>query len=291
MQLVSPSIFLRLGRVSNLPTVWTNTLAGVAVAGAPLDATLVPLCIGTSLFYIGGMYLNDAFDSAIDARERPERPIPSGQISRATVLALGFGMLAIGAMLCLWTGVTHTGTSLVALAASCLALAGAIVVYDINHKENPLSPLIMGLCRSLVYLVAAVSVGGQVGLPLGTTMLGTLAYLIGLTYVAKQENLNRIQNLWPLAFLGLPVVQVLLQMPSWSVLGVLLSFVLWTFYALSAVLNPERRSIPQAVTRFIAGIALLDAVWAMHAGESQLALLCALCFLATRATQRIIPGT
>ena len=32
------------------------------------------------MFYIGGMYLNDAFDRDIDARERPERPIPSGHV-------------------------------------------------------------------------------------------------------------------------------------------------------------------------------------------------------------------
>src|SRR5262245_63491269 len=48
-----------------------------------------------SLFYSGGMALNDAFDAEIDARERPERPIPSGRVSRGTVLALGFGMLVV----------------------------------------------------------------------------------------------------------------------------------------------------------------------------------------------------
>ena len=37
--------------------------------------------LAMSLFYVGGMYLNDYFDRAIDARERPERPIPAGDIS------------------------------------------------------------------------------------------------------------------------------------------------------------------------------------------------------------------
>ena len=87
---MTPSIALRLGRVSNLPTVWTNVLAGVALAGAsPWQWAVLPAALGLSLAYLGGMYLNDAFDSAIDARERPSRPIPSGAIDANTVFALG----------------------------------------------------------------------------------------------------------------------------------------------------------------------------------------------------------
>ena len=61
--------FLRLGRVSNLPTVWSNALAGAALAGAwPPDGRLVPLLAAMTLAYTGGMFLNDAFDRDIDAR-------------------------------------------------------------------------------------------------------------------------------------------------------------------------------------------------------------------------------
>ncbi len=35
--------------------------------------TLIPLLIGLSLLYVAGMYLNDAFDAEIDARERAEQ--------------------------------------------------------------------------------------------------------------------------------------------------------------------------------------------------------------------------
>ena len=73
--------YLRLGRVSNLPTVWTNVLAGVALSGARAPAgTAVLLALALSLFYVGGMFLNDAFDREVDTRERPERPIPSGTV-------------------------------------------------------------------------------------------------------------------------------------------------------------------------------------------------------------------
>ncbi|HLY88157.1 MAG TPA: UbiA family prenyltransferase, partial [Acetobacteraceae bacterium] len=75
------SVALKLGRVSNLPTVWSNVLTGMALAGAATaDCRLLILVVSLSLFYIGGMFLNDAFDHGFDAKARPERPIPSGQV-------------------------------------------------------------------------------------------------------------------------------------------------------------------------------------------------------------------
>ncbi len=140
--------WLKLGRVSNLPTVWSNGLAGWALSGAALEAgALALLLIALSLFYVAGMYLNDAFDAGVDARERAERPIPMGEVGRATVFALGFAMLGLGALIAFTLGV---GSGLAGL-----ALAGAVVLYDWLHKRTVLSPLIMGACRLLTYVTAA----------------------------------------------------------------------------------------------------------------------------------------
>ena len=99
------AVALRLGRVSNLPTVWTNALAGIVLAGGhAADPRTLPLLVALSLFYVAGMYLNDAFDAEIDARERPERPIPSGQVSAETVFTVGFAMMALGLALLAWAG-------------------------------------------------------------------------------------------------------------------------------------------------------------------------------------------
>ncbi|MBF0375745.1 MAG: UbiA family prenyltransferase, partial [Alphaproteobacteria bacterium] len=87
-------VALRLGRVSNLPTVWTNVLAGATLAGGlPDGAGLFALLVAATLLYVGGMFLNDAFDRHVDALTRPERPIPSGEVPAAAVFAAGFGML------------------------------------------------------------------------------------------------------------------------------------------------------------------------------------------------------
>jgi len=88
---------LRLGRISNLPTVWSNVLVGALLAGGLLaDARLPLLMAALSLFYVGGMFLNDAFDREFDAAHRPERPIPSGQVTAQQVFGIGFGLLAAG---------------------------------------------------------------------------------------------------------------------------------------------------------------------------------------------------
>ena len=65
--LPAPGTLLRLGRVSNLPTVWTNVIAATAIAGVdPLSgrsgSVLLAVLLAMTLFYVGGMFLNDAFD-------------------------------------------------------------------------------------------------------------------------------------------------------------------------------------------------------------------------------------
>src|SRR5260221_2068329 len=87
---------LILGRVSNLPTVWSNCLAGWILGGGVQVARLIVLCAGATFLYTGGMYLNDAFDAQFDLQHRPERPIPSGAIRAATVWKWGLSWLLLG---------------------------------------------------------------------------------------------------------------------------------------------------------------------------------------------------
>jgi 4-hydroxybenzoate polyprenyltransferase len=279
---------LLLGRVSNLPTVWTNTLAGVTLAGTPVGAgRLALLALAFSLLYTGGMYLNDAFDREIDAQERPERPIPSGRVRAGSVFAIGFGLLAAGVLAVAWTPGAGRGSVWAAL-----LLAAVITAYDAWHKANPLSPVVMGLCRVLVYATAALAVSGQVGPAVAGGALALLAYLIGLTYVAKQENLTEVRNLWPLAFLAAPFLYAAPALPWTGAVAVLyLGFLGWAVYAVSWLVRPGRRDIRRAVVSLIAGISLLDALLIAGAGDPGRAVWAVGGFLLTLALQRWVPGT
>ena len=197
---------LRLGRVSNLPTVWTNVLAAAVLAGAPPASIGVPLAaLACSLFYVGGMFLNDAFDREFDARVRPERPIPSGAVSAAAVFAIGLRAPGVGDAGdhphgCASRLAAPTGAAVMA----ALALVGLIVLYDVWHKDNPFGPLLMGLCRVLVYVTTALALTGDVSLRVLGGAVVLLSYLMGLTYVARQENLADVRQRWPFCLLAVP---------------------------------------------------------------------------------------
>ena len=282
---------LALGRVSNLPTVWTNVLTGVVLAGGRMDHALAwPLLGALTLFYVAGMYLNDAFDADIDALERPERPIPAGRVSRTTVFFAGFTMLALAVAL-LYAAGRVAGTGAWAGLAG-LALGAVIVFYDWHHKNNPLSPLVMGVTRMLIYVSAAVCVVVPPPAPVLVAAVILLCYLIGLTYVAKQETLGRVRNLWPLLFLAAPVlygVTLAAQEPrGWLFL---IAFVAWILFALRYLKRRAPGDIPRAVVSLIAGISLLDAMLVAGTGTLTYAGLAALGFLLTLALQRLVAGT
>jgi len=287
------AVALKLGRVSNLPTVWSNVLTGMALAGAAtVDQRLFIMLVALSLFYVGGMYLNDAFDHEFDAKARPERPIPSGQVSAAQVHAFGFGMMAVGLALLSWVGFGFEPNMQWRPVAAGTALAGAIVFYNWHHKNNPLSPLIMGLCRMLVYVTAAVAVSPVLPQPVIMAAVVLLCYLIGLTYAAKKEHLGRLEQSWPLVFLAVPVLYGIRL--AWLQLDTALPLIVLSAWAVYAVWLLRRRKpgdVPRAVVSLIAGISLLDALLLAGHGHPVFASLAAIAFVVTLALQRWISGT
>jgi hypothetical protein len=286
-QMPSLSTLLRLGRISNVPTVWTNVLAGSIIAGGPSRSDRVALiAMAMTAFYVGGMYLNDYFDRAIDARDRPGRPIDAGEIRASSVMLIGFGLLAVGIVLMIAFGLG---------AVLCgLLLAGVIVLYDVWHKANKLSPVVMGLCRALVYIGTGVAITGGIS---NATIIGAAAlacHVAGITYAAKQESLNRVGNLWPLVLLAVPLIAALpVLFDGWMTI---VAFVLLLAADAAAirllVKRPSPGAVPLAVSGLIAAICLVDALAIAAAGGGMVIVaICALGYPLTRLFQKSIPGT
>ncbi|HKQ68001.1 MAG TPA: UbiA family prenyltransferase [Polyangiaceae bacterium] len=301
--------YLALGRVSNLPTVWSNVLAGIVLSGAELASApslgapaatrahyvIALTMLALSLFYVGGMFLNDAFDRDIDARIHPERPIPSGRVSAGEVFAVGFGLMIAGVMAVGGSTVLSRRDPLPALAASML-LGGLIVVYDRWHKGNPLGPLLMGACRMLVYVSASLAVSGSMPSAVVSGSLCLLAYLIGLTYVAKQETLTEFRNFWPLLFLLAPFAYVPFAATAKGAAAIaasllLLGFLGWVLSSVALLRKRAPGNIPRAVVRLIAGISLLDTLFLASQGHATEAVVGVGCFGATLLFQRFVRGT
>lgn len=283
-------VYLALGRVSNLPTVWTNVLAGAVLAGQPPSlGRLALLGWAFSLFYAGGMYLNDAFDRQIDARERPERPIPSGLIGAREVFAIGFGLLGAALVVLAVASLTAGHGAGWRAVGSGIVLAGAITVYDVWHQGSPFGPVVLGLCRALVYLTAALAVAGRVDAAAAGGAAVLLCYVVGLTYVARQENLVRLRNGWPLAFLASPLVYG--RPADLATAGVYAAFLGWVGYAVWLLARPGRPAIRRAVAGLIAGISLLDALLIAGSGDLARASWAIGGLFLTLALQRWVPGT
>jgi hypothetical protein len=176
--------------------------------------------------------------------------------------------------------------------AAGIALAAAIVFYNWHHKGNALGPVVMGVCRMLVYLCAAYAVQTTVPDTVYIAATVLLCYLIGLTYAAKQEHLARIGSVWPLAFLAVPLAfgayLALSQNAAWLPL---LAFAICTVYAVRLLLRRKSGDVPRAVVSLIAGISLLDAVVLAAQGALWLSLCAAAAFVLTLALQRWVSGT
>jgi 4-hydroxybenzoate polyprenyltransferase len=290
---MTPAVAFRLGRVSNLPTVWTNALAGTVLAdGESWALPTLFVAIALSLLYTSGMYLNDAFDREIDAQERPSRPIPAGLVPADTVFFAGFGLMLAGLGFTLWGAAMSASVTWRAMLAA-LALAAAILFYDWHHKDNAMSPLFMGLCRVLAYVTAGYAAVAAPSANLAIAALVSLSYLIGLTYIAKQEALDRLERLWPLVFLAAPVVYGIAHVRDGSTLGIVLLVALtfWILVALYFLKRRMRGDVPRAVVSLIAGISLLDALFLAAAGAAAASILAVACFVLTIVLQRWVSGT
>jgi hypothetical protein len=244
---------LILGRVSNLPTVWSNCLAGWWLGGGGHGAKLPWLIGGVTLLYLGGMFLNDACDVEFDRQHRRERPIPSGAISPGAVWRWGFGWL-IGGLALLFVGGRTTGMLGVGLAA-------CILLYDAVHKVVTFSPVLLGACRFCVYVIAA-SVGVRAGY--GRALwcgLALGAYVAGLSFLARRESARGAVPRWPVALLAAPVALAGLMNAGVyraPALWLALVLVLWLARCLRPVWGTIPGNVGRAVSGLLAGIVLVD---------------------------------
>ncbi|MCU0842740.1 MAG: UbiA family prenyltransferase [Thiobacillaceae bacterium] len=220
--------WLDLCRVSNLPTVWTNVLAASVLASGAFPAgPFLLLALALSCFYLAGMSLNDLCDLEHDRRHRPDRPLPSGRVSPRGALVLTLALFAAG------LGLLALAPDPLGLAAGLLLIL-AIVAYDLRHKGNPLSVLIMAACRLLVFVVVALALTGQV--PALVWLAGALqfAWVVLVSLTARYE--NRRAAPWPfpvipamLAGIALldGIVLAILVAPPWLAAGLAGAALTW----------------------------------------------------------------
>jgi 4-hydroxybenzoate polyprenyltransferase len=160
--------YLLLIRAPNLFTVPSNILSGYFATTLLGDANISQLLLLTfsSIFlYVAGIILNDYFDINVDRKERPNRPLASGQITKRSALLIATCSVVTGNVIS-WSVSWNSF-----IVSFCLTIVIFIYNYWLkrNHTGNPLT---MGSARFLNVLL-----GGSSALGLVTKMDLTLVFV------------------------------------------------------------------------------------------------------------------
>lgn len=167
--------YLILVRLPNLFTLPSNILVGfVIVSSLTLTSYVQVLLLVTIsiLLYCVGLILNDLFDYNIDKKERPDRPLASGKVSRRAAICLVtvFSVLALGLSLIVSISTLVTSSFLFAL----------IFGYDKFLKKTQAGPFTIAAARvTNVMLGASVNFSHIGGFP----QLIILTFVLTITFV------------------------------------------------------------------------------------------------------------
>lgn len=255
--------YLQLTRPANLVTAAADVAAGYAIAGAPDGSALAPLVLAGILLYGGGVVLNDAFDAPRDARDRPERPIPTGRATRAGAFVFGALLLLAGISMAALVNVTS------AVMATAIALVATL--YDACSKHYALpGALTMATARAL-NLLLGVSVAPALLLTAWPLALLPFAHVAMLTLVSRGETDGAVGASVPAALavsLALPLLLIATAVSPWSAAPfavIYAALVLPSYWRL--VRTPSAAAVRQSVRNGVLALIALDAALAAgHAG-------------------------
>ncbi len=273
--------YLQLMRPANIVTAVADIIAGASLSYyVPPHASIVGnlaqsawnilsfpvydlpfLMLATVGLYGGGVVLNDVFDAELDKIERPERPIPSGKVSKQNASLLGFGLLIIGILCAFKVSLLSGGIAFV--------VAGLAVLYDYKGKHHAFfAPLNMGLCRGGNLLLGASIVTSNVS-DFWFLAFIPIVYIAAITTVSRGEvHGGDTKNLrWGFAMYVAVVISLALLLFFFSknvfALPFLLLFVYFIFPPLlKAIKQPIPANVMKAVKSGVISLIVMDATLA-----------------------------
>ncbi len=289
--------WLKLIRLPNLPTAIANVLAAFLLVNHSWAQwpQLLLLMISSAALYSAGMVLNDVFDVDQDTDQRPQRPIPSGQISLATARTTGLAMLVLGVVAAIGAGfVAATLADVLKCAVVSSLLALTVYLYDGPLKPTVLAPFLMGACRSLnIMLGGATATTVQVGYCLAgfPVILWAFAFAIGLfitgvTLLARNEAAAQQSRFWisTSSVLIVAGLVALATAPQWYQGNLALDEMVQRVYPFMiamisvtivrrlvlCVINPSGRSVKFAVIASLRSLIVFDAAVCFLARPDQI---------------------
>jgi 4-hydroxybenzoate polyprenyltransferase len=169
--------WLRLTRAPAALTSLGDAVAGAGAARRPLRGRRLLLPLASAALYGAGMALNDWADRRRDATERPERPIPAGEIQPAQALIVAVGLTGVGLTL------AAAGGGRAGLGAG-LPVAAAVWAYDLLLASTPAAAAGMAACRALNVMLGAGTWRSGAGVLAAATMA---THTVGVTVLSSGE--------------------------------------------------------------------------------------------------------
>lgn len=269
--------YIRLMRPANVVTAVADALAGIAISGYLLTVgwdspvPIILLCISTIGLYSGGIIFNDVFDADLDKIERPERPIPSGLISKKEATVFGTLFFLVGLVAAYFVGTTTT--------ILALAIILACLVYNRWAKHHALlGPLNMGLCRGLNLLLGVSIISTQVSQWWFLAII-PIIYIASITMISRGEVHGGSKRMLYFAAVLYAVViaSILFFATTKGDIIITLLFIIpfaWMIFKplLKAVNNPIGPNIGKAVKAGVIALILMNAAWASVFADWKIAL-------------------
>ena len=260
--------YLQLVRLPNVFTAIADVFAGywLLVGKLTLTKELAALLLASACLYSAGIVLNDIRDIEIDRQERPNRPLPSGRISRAAALNLCLALAVIGiAIPCVLAGMRIVPACTL---LTVFLLSISIPLYDLSAKFTPLGPAFMGLCRALnLYLGMSPHWAPSLTWPL-LALLAFFLYVTSFSYFGRDEASVSARSRLLVGATGIGASILLLGFfaAPWMADDAF-TLILWLVLivhlgrlTLRAIRNPHPASIMYAMKNYILCIIVFDAV-------------------------------
>ena len=284
-------------RLANIVTAISDILAGVAIAYFSKSlltsqeaepggisrlyysydtSAILLLVISTIGLYGGGVVFNDVFDAELDKIERPERPIPSGLISKSFAALLGSALLLLGLVAAAFVHENIFSLSFML----ALATAIAALVYDKWSKHHALfGPLNMGLCRGL-NLLLGMSIFPEAIAHCWMFGLVPVMYIAAITMISRGEvhggrkiTLTAAAVLYAIVIAAIVTSSVLNNTIIYTC-GFLLLFAAFIYPPLfRAMKDPRGPLIGKAVKAGVISLIIMNASWAAAFGNLSMALI------------------
>lgn len=293
---ISIKNYLLLIRLPNLFTLPSNILLGFILAStftltiSSIIQILMLVTIST-LLYCVGLILNDLFDYEIDRKERPNRPIVSGKISRKIAIIIVTVFTAIALTLSLLVSVTTFSISVLLLAI--------IFGYDKYLKNTNAGPFTIAAARlTNVILGTSANINNIDNFPQNIILVFvltiTFVYVSLIGFLSRYEvqgfSVNIRTYLIPVTIAGIVSSILIFNLIGLFKYESLLILALFSYIMIRAIYNIHKKDsagIQQTIQRMILSIIVLDSIFltgiaGLSAGLPVLILLAPLVILARK---------